>query len=99
VRSGRRRRKCARAGGDGAGFGQADQRIGAEAQVAAFAPNHEALDPAPGAAGFDEEEQSVEVVVLAGLGVADACVGQAACLALVEGTYSYRISPTFRPTV
>ena len=39
-------------------FGKADQRIGAKAQVAALALNHNALYPAPGAAGFDEEEQA-----------------------------------------
>ena len=86
-------------GGGLARFGKADQWIGAKAQVAALALNHDALYPAPGAAGLDEEEQAVEVVVLAGLGVADASVGQAACLALIEGSNPHQIPPTFRPTV
>ena len=80
-------------------FGKSDQRIGANAQVAALALNHNALYPAPGAAGFDEEEQAVEVVVLAWLGVADAGVCQAASFALIEGSSGHRIPPTFRPTL
>ena len=42
-------------GGGLACFGKADQGIGAKAQVAALALNDDALHPAPGAAGLDEE--------------------------------------------
>ena len=52
-------------GGGLACFCKPHQRIGTKAQVTTLAMNDDALHPAPGAAGLDEQKQTVEVVVLA----------------------------------
>ena len=65
LRQGIPARACQLAVGQGLvpGLGQRDQGGAAESELALAAPDEEALNPAPGAAGLDEQVQPVAVTV------------------------------------